>query len=473
MPAAVAVALTFGSFGDILEAARIAKRIADLLREGTRSHGRQTLVETLKGMHDDMSQMSLVFGAGHFTDRLWTEVHLCRVLLDEFSAKINSNEAAGFVAVLEGIQLHEVGEQLGRVASQVQYIGSKVDRVSTQVENIANVAVVQSGQISQMGSDIRQLRKISPHDITDPVFFVMDPLGRSITIQLSFCNTFDDLDRILKAYLSGDPKAGSRYVDRGDYNIISTEGVVISHSNLRGKVKAETCVEMSIIKRKVRRPIKDKCPQCSKTSAAAPEGSWVNCAERTCGARYQIFRERYEIALAPKATASLYEEISSPQISGQENQAESFRLVQIFFYDVMSALVDRVGDDRHIKRPENAFILFRRRCCELRSMSSSAQASTSAPPSLTGAPSPKVEPDAASPALSDAPPKIRRAELSESISAQWKALSPPSTRSGRTSRRSSSASTSACTPDWYNLLTVIGLSLEFKICVRLVFSHDL
>ncbi|KAJ7256998.1 hypothetical protein C8J57DRAFT_1074615 [Mycena rebaudengoi] len=90
----------------------------------------------------------------------------------------------------------------------------------------------------------------------------------------------------------------------------------------------------------------------------------------------------------------------------------------------MSALVDRVRDDRYIKRPENAFILFRRRFCELLRTSSSAQASTSAPPSLAGAPSPKVEPDAASPALSDAPPKIRRAELSRTIAAQWKSLSP-------------------------------------------------
>ncbi|KAJ7217510.1 hypothetical protein C8J57DRAFT_1254938 [Mycena rebaudengoi] len=82
------------------------------------------------------------------------------------------------------------------------------------------------------------------------------------------------------------------------------------------------------------------------------------------------------------------------------------------------------GDDDYVKRPENAFILFRRRCCELRSASSSAIVSASAPPSLAGAPSPKTEPDTASPALPNAPPKMRQAELSKAISAQWKALSP-------------------------------------------------
>ncbi|KAJ7256995.1 hypothetical protein C8J57DRAFT_1721286 [Mycena rebaudengoi] len=255
MPAAVAVALTFGSFGDILEAARIAKRIVDLLRKGTASHGRQTLIATLEGMCDDMARMTLVFDAGHFTDRLWTEVHLCRSLLDGFNAKVDSYAAAaGFLGILRkawmvaaeekelaswraqiferraalhhlllsqhgiqlrevGVQLHEVGKQLGRVGSQVQYVGSGVDRVEAQVENVANVGALGvvisaflSGQISQMGRDIREavsdvrqlpselqrmIVNMSLDNIPEPVFFVMDPLGRSITIQLSFCNTFN------------------------------------------------------------------------------------------------------------------------------------------------------------------------------------------------------------------------------------------------------------------------------------------
>ncbi|KAJ7259321.1 hypothetical protein C8J57DRAFT_1515393 [Mycena rebaudengoi] len=386
MPPAVAVALTFGSFGDILEAAKIAKRIVDLLRKGTASHGRQTLIATLEGMCDDMARMTLIFDAGHFTDRLWTEVHLCRSLLDGFNAKINSYEAAGFLRLLrkaqmvaveekelvswraqiserrtalhhlllsqQSIQLHEVGEQLGRVGSQVQYVGSRVERVEAQVENVTNIGTLGvvisahlSGQISQMGQDIQDIRQaiadvrqlpselqrmvgnMSLDNIPESVFYVMDPLGRSITIQLSFCNTFNDLDRILKAYLFGHADAVARYVNRGDYNIISTEGVVISHANLRGKVKAGTHVEMSIIKRSTYRPeIRRTCPQCGQTSAKATEDLFLS-AERTCGARYQIS----SLVRTEKATASTIEEIASPQISEQENQAESFRLVQVFY----------------------------------------------------------------------------------------------------------------------------------------------
>lgn len=62
----------------------------------------------------------------------------------------------------------------------------------------------------------------------------------------------------------------------------------------------------------------------------------------------------------------------------------------------------RKGDEDYIKRPENAFILFRRRCCEERQL---------------------AQDDAA--ASVDGPTKKQRqADLSKTISQQWKALSP-------------------------------------------------
>ncbi|KAJ6550413.1 hypothetical protein DFH09DRAFT_1086678 [Mycena vulgaris] len=56
------------------------------------------------------------------------------------------------------------------------------------------------------------------------------------------------------------------------------------------------------------------------------------------------------------------------------------------------------GDEDYVKRPENAFILFRRKCCEDRALG------LSSPPLL--------------------PPKQRQADLSKTISQQWKALAP-------------------------------------------------
>ncbi|KAG1729551.1 hypothetical protein EDB19DRAFT_1743104 [Suillus lakei] len=63
----------------------------------------------------------------------------------------------------------------------------------------------------------------------------------------------------------------------------------------------------------------------------------------------------------------------------------------------------RKGDEDYIKRPENAFILFRRKCCEDRQ---------------------QAQEEAVSAAYADAPTKKQRqADLSKTISQQWKALS--------------------------------------------------
>lgn len=63
----------------------------------------------------------------------------------------------------------------------------------------------------------------------------------------------------------------------------------------------------------------------------------------------------------------------------------------------------RKGDEDYIKRPENAFILFRRKCCEDRQL---------------------AQEEAVSSAYTDAPTKKQRqADLSKTISQQWKALS--------------------------------------------------
>ncbi|KAJ6562061.1 hypothetical protein B0H19DRAFT_92332 [Mycena capillaripes] len=70
------------------------------------------------------------------------------------------------------------------------------------------------------------------------------------------------------------------------------------------------------------------------------------------------------------------------------------------------------GDDDYVKRPENAFILFRRQCCEdlALSLSTSSSAPSPTPSGSTSAP--------------PAPKKPRQADLSRTISQRWKALSP-------------------------------------------------
>ncbi|KAJ7028218.1 hypothetical protein C8F04DRAFT_1399046 [Mycena alexandri] len=72
------------------------------------------------------------------------------------------------------------------------------------------------------------------------------------------------------------------------------------------------------------------------------------------------------------------------------------------------------GDEDYVKRPENAFILFRRKCCEER-------ACASAPSSMASG---LFSADSFSLAANAPGKKQRQADLSKTISQQWKALSP-------------------------------------------------
>jgi hypothetical protein len=114
----------------------------------------------------------------------------------------------------------------------VQYIESRVDGVEAQVQNVGNLGTLGvfvtsffsmihlqsdflshrvlstflSAQVSQTGSEIREAvseirqvgtevqritAKMSLHDILDPVFFVVDPVGRPIPIPLSHFTGFN------------------------------------------------------------------------------------------------------------------------------------------------------------------------------------------------------------------------------------------------------------------------------------------
>lgn len=90
------IALTYGSFGDILETARLAKRIIDALRSGGGPSKGQKVVSGLKGMHDDVLALSTAFGIGspparvkYFAERLSAELVLCRSLMERLYAKVN------------------------------------------------------------------------------------------------------------------------------------------------------------------------------------------------------------------------------------------------------------------------------------------------------------------------------------------------------------------------------------------------
>ncbi|KAF7333387.1 hypothetical protein MVEN_02354400 [Mycena venus] len=377
------VALTYGSFGDIMETARLSKRVIDVLRSGGGSLKHQKVISDLKAMHDDVVALSTAFDGDsptrlqYFSDRLAAELALCRSLMERFYEKIKPSSSVItkiwmivseeqelkawrtdiaerrqvlhlLLAELNGVLACKVGEQLEGIGSQIQYVGSSVQRVDTRVQNLGldvrscglltvlglvsthymadQVSRVESN-VQEIGSSVRQvIEKMIPHGISDPVFFVMDPLGRAITIQLSHCEAFNDLDRILKASLHGRRQAGSEYVERGDYSIVSAKGAIIRPSVFAGMVKAGSRFDMSIIKQ--RRdyvwPSYRKCPHCEHQSDhnRVIEDGWVCCSNASCGRKYQV----YDIIESKKVDSAPHE---SSLHQDRREMREMFRLVQI------------------------------------------------------------------------------------------------------------------------------------------------
>ncbi|KAJ6540487.1 hypothetical protein B0H19DRAFT_1077896 [Mycena capillaripes] len=249
----VAATLTFGSFGDILEAAKIAKRMIDVLRKREGSRERQKLISTLKAICDDLAWLT-VLPEGPFTTRLWDEVVLCRsLLLDQFYAKINSSEGIfgrlwrtvleetelaswrdqiserrevlrGLFGPLIIIQLRDVGEQMGCVSSHVQYPGSRVENIDARAQNVDN----QVGTLSV------------------------------------FVSSFPSWGR---AYLFYSPNIAS-LTTWWDYKIMSTtDDAIIPRLRLGEELKPWREFDMNIIKRKPSRPP----PGCLLIAATATE----------------------------------------------------------------------------------------------------------------------------------------------------------------------------------------------------------
>jgi hypothetical protein len=75
------------------------------------------------------------------------------------------------------------------------------------------------------------------------------------------------------------------------------------------------------------------------------------------------------------------------------------------------------GDEDYIKRPENAFILFRRKCCEDRAAAAAQTSSSNKASSSTN----NIARSSAETSVGDR--RQRQADLSKTISAQWKSLS--------------------------------------------------
>ncbi|KAJ7879146.1 hypothetical protein B0H13DRAFT_961240 [Mycena leptocephala] len=293
-------ALSYGSFGDLVETARLAVKIVRILRDGGKmSRERLALAADLQTLNSDLIILECV-ASGVTLDssctrslsvllRIRSEVDSCRAILAQFLehlsvprgilgniflAVVEENELAKFrglisvplnnihtlILTLNLVTSQGVGMQLKDIGSRVESLGTQFDQFLTSCQET----------VSQLPI---------PRGVSDDIFCVIDPVGGNIPISLRYCRVYDDLDRIIKAHLPIHRlEAGSRYVHRGDYSIVSCEGCIISPMEFPGTVRAGLQVEMSILKRQVQNRQdavqNTQCPHCHRNNADETGNDW-------------------------------------------------------------------------------------------------------------------------------------------------------------------------------------------------------
>ncbi|KAJ7622856.1 hypothetical protein B0H17DRAFT_1112340 [Mycena rosella] len=400
----------YGSFGDILETARLAKKIFDAMYNpsGSPSIERQKTITILKSLYEDVAillrftDMDSSSPDGHMlADRILAELASCRSLMEALCAKINQpssflakiwtalteeRELASWTsemmerrAVLHtllellnivvsqrsGLHVQDVASHMKYVRGevkdltvQVQNIESEVQTVAGQVKNIGVATMFTScalgesitnvrAQVKDVGVELRtQLQQIiqnttSVQHMLEPMFFVIDPVGGVIQISATYCQGFRDLHRIINAHLTNRTLAGRRYVERGDYNLVTTEGCVILPRDFDAKAKPGMRLDISIIKHKVS-PTKaagSSCPQCGSLVVDVLT-AWLDCPNPLCGCRFQLSEPKIgPHDINPHRLQSAREIIPRKAIlnDSEPEGSETFRLLQI-------RVVSTVGD---------------------------------------------------------------------------------------------------------------------------------
>ncbi|KAJ7456153.1 hypothetical protein FB451DRAFT_1277110 [Mycena latifolia] len=350
--------LAYGSFGDIIETAKLVKKIVDVLYSlsSMPSIERQKTIAVLKSLYDDIALLLKFTNTdpssrdGHrLGDRIMAELRSCRSLIDQLCTKMdqsNSLMAKLWMALTEDRELaywrsemaerravlhtllellnivvsQQSGTQIQDAISHMKYVGGEVNNLTFKVQDIESDIQTVAGQVTKVGvttmfasralgesiTNVRarvedvgveiraQLQQIvqntTLHDVMEPMFFVIDPLGGVIRISASYCEGFKDLHRIIMAYLTNRTRAGRGYIERGDYNIVNAEGCVIHPQDFPAKAKPGVRLDISIIKRKIyaSNAKGSSCPQCGIILVNVPANAWIVCANPLCGCRYQL-----------------------------------------------------------------------------------------------------------------------------------------------------------------------------------------
>ncbi|KAJ7861909.1 hypothetical protein B0H13DRAFT_2072313 [Mycena leptocephala] len=178
-----------------------------------------------------------------------------------------------------------------------------------------------------------------PRGVHDPVFYVMDPVGKYITFSLQHCHDYWTLDDLLKVYMRHRPQAGGLCVERGDYSIVSEDGVFIMPMEFTQRVRVGMLLEISILQRQIQNKTdtveNSMCPSCGCSQGTTTGNGWFKCT--ACERNYRTDGQDQDS-----------EEILSPQLAESNGEAERklFRRVHICIYRKQEKQIERIKRER-------------------------------------------------------------------------------------------------------------------------------
>ncbi|KAJ7117206.1 hypothetical protein C8R43DRAFT_1037650 [Mycena crocata] len=377
-------ALAYGSFGDVLETAKLAVKIVQILRDGRKlSRERLALAVELQTLNNHLVTLKFI-ASGIHVDPLCSrslyvvacirsEVDSCRTILTRILQQLDGPRGIfGMIALaiseeselarlrseisrplstirtlmltLNLIASQGIGAQLNGAILQLEQIGPQVLNVGSEVVAISDKLVATGDKVDLYGDRLAAVHEAVlklpiARGVSDDILFVVDPIGGNIPISLRYCHAYADVDRIIKAHLLHRPDAGSRYIERGDYHIVSgEEGATILPMEFARKVQPGMQVEMSIVKRQLRnrrwgQMSNAQCPHCNRNDADELGNGWHRCTNLKCARRYRMnLLDEEDIAKVAEI-----QEIVSPQIrqasynrQDVSDEPESFRLVHVY-----------------------------------------------------------------------------------------------------------------------------------------------
>ncbi|KAJ7485951.1 hypothetical protein FB451DRAFT_1128205 [Mycena latifolia] len=283
-------ALAYGSFGDIAETVRLAIRIAQILHNGGQtSEERQELILELRTLSTDLvtlsqlaSKLLLDSSSGQyqmFVQRICADVEACRGFLRRSLEKISVRPSVLKMIGMALSEKRDLAEFKAKISKHqdslrmwqtmlslavAQEMSNQVRALGSRVENVGNELQSLGKNLSACSEMI--LHPPVSHGVRDDMIFVTGYTGAGLSVSLRYCNSYEDLDRIIKASFHRCTNLGAEFVQSGDYKILLPERHIISPQEFPRVMKPGAHFEMSITVpwavQWQQGPASDECPHC-------------------------------------------------------------------------------------------------------------------------------------------------------------------------------------------------------------------